>query len=76
MDENLAGTVGDRPERLGGYFQDRRIEVLDMRNFVEAMGELGYTYDFEYNQGNRDVIAALQAEKANLLRARDLARTI
>lgn len=45
-----------------------------MRNFVEAMGELGYTYDYQYNQGNRDVIAALQAEEANLLRARDLAR--
>ena len=45
-----------------------------MRAFVEAMGELGYEYDYQYNQGNRDVIAALQAEEANLLRARDLAR--
>jgi len=51
-------------------------EGLGTRAFVEAMGELGYTYDYKYNQGNRDVIAALQAEEANLFRARDLARAI
>ena len=42
--------------------------------FVEAMGELGDYYWHEYETGNRDVIAALSAEEANLLHARQLAR--
>ncbi len=42
--------------------------------FVEAMGELGSHYSIQYGQGNRDVIANLTAEEANLLHARQLAR--
>ncbi|MGZ0220672.1 MAG: hypothetical protein ACKVIY_16855, partial [Acidimicrobiales bacterium] len=45
------------------------------RAFVEAMGELGNYYHDQYVDGNRDVIAALSAEEANLLHARRLART-
>ena len=44
------------------------------RAFVEAMGALGDYYLHQYNQGNRDVIGALEAEEANLLHARRLAR--
>jgi tetratricopeptide (TPR) repeat protein len=44
------------------------------RAFVEAMGELGNYYWDQYEHGNRDVIAALRAEEANLLHARRLAR--
>jgi tetratricopeptide (TPR) repeat protein len=44
------------------------------RAFVEAMGELGNYYHRQYNEGNRDVIATLTAEEANLLHARGLAR--
>lgn len=39
------------------------------------MGELGNYYWWEYQRGNRDVIGALGAEEANLLHARQLART-
>ncbi len=42
--------------------------------FVEAMGELGNYYTKQYVTGHRDVIAALEAEEANLLHARQLAR--
>ena len=45
------------------------------RAFVEAMGELGNHYDRQYNRGNRNVIANLSAEEANLLHARQLARS-
>ena len=45
------------------------------RAFVAAMGELGNYYHSQYDEGNRDVIAALTAEEANLLHARQLART-
>ncbi|MGA9351399.1 MAG: tetratricopeptide repeat protein [Anaerolineae bacterium] len=41
--------------------------------FVEAMGELGNYYHSQYEDGNREVIAALTAEEANLLHARQLA---
>ncbi|MFH1372836.1 MAG: CHAT domain-containing protein [bacterium] len=41
--------------------------------FVEAVGELGIFYSHQYEGGNRDVIAALTAEEANLLHARHLA---
>ena len=44
------------------------------RAFVEALGELGNYYHSEYESGNRDVIAALRAEEANLLHARGCAR--
>jgi tetratricopeptide (TPR) repeat protein len=44
------------------------------RAFVEAMGELGSYYHAQYERGNRDVIGALEAEEANLLQARALAR--
>jgi len=44
------------------------------RAFVEAMGALGDYYHDQYVDGNRDVIAALRAEEANLLQARELAR--
>ncbi|MCH8047952.1 MAG: tetratricopeptide repeat protein, partial [Planctomycetes bacterium] len=45
------------------------------RAYVEAIGALGNYYHNEYGRGNRDVISALQAEEANLLHARRLART-
>jgi len=45
-----------------------------VRAFVEAMGGLGNYYFDQYEHGNRDVIAALRAEEANLLYARRLAR--
>jgi tetratricopeptide (TPR) repeat protein len=44
------------------------------RAFVAAMGQLGNYYAAQYEHGNRDVIAALTAEEANLLHARRLAR--
>jgi tetratricopeptide (TPR) repeat protein len=44
------------------------------RAFVEAMGELGNYYHDQYEDGNRDVIAVLSFEEANLLYARKLAR--
>ncbi len=45
------------------------------RAFVEALGTLGHHYFRQYEGGNRDVISALAAEEANLLHARQLART-
>jgi tetratricopeptide (TPR) repeat protein len=59
---------------------DHRLPVTDHRSpsaeraYVEAMGELGAYYHAQYQDGNRDVIDALQAEEANLLHARRLAR--
>jgi tetratricopeptide (TPR) repeat protein len=44
------------------------------RAFVEALGALGDYYHRQYEGGNRDVIAALNAEEANLLHARRLAQ--
>jgi tetratricopeptide (TPR) repeat protein len=44
------------------------------RAFVEAVGELGTHYSIEYERGNREVIALLSAEEANLLHARQIAR--
>jgi tetratricopeptide (TPR) repeat protein len=43
------------------------------RAYVEAVGALGDYYHDQYGAGNRDVIAALGAEEANLLHARRLA---
>ncbi len=47
--------------------------VRATRAFVESMGALGDYYHDQYGNGNRDVIAALRAEEANLLHARSLA---
>jgi hypothetical protein len=44
------------------------------RAYVEAIGSLGNYYHDQYERGNREVIAALKAEEANLLHARTLAR--
>jgi tetratricopeptide (TPR) repeat protein len=44
------------------------------RAYVEAMGALGSYYGAQYADGNRDVIAALTAEEANLLHSWRLAR--
>ncbi len=49
--------------------------LLATRAFVETMGALGNHYAEQFQGGNRDVIAALSAEEANLLHARHLART-
>jgi len=55
------------------YYEATKKEAA--RAFVEAMGTLGNHYWWEYQGGNRDVITALTAEEANLLHARQLART-
>ncbi len=52
----------------------RNTQYAATRAFVEALGELGSYYRDEYGVGNRDVIAALRAEEANLLHACGLAR--
>ena len=54
------------------YYADRELQAT--RAFVEATGELGNYYHSESQHGNPDVIAALSAEEANLLHARQLAR--
>jgi tetratricopeptide (TPR) repeat protein len=51
-----------------------RQELRAARAFVEAMGKLGNYYHDQYEDGNRDVIAVLSFEEANLLYARKLAR--
>jgi hypothetical protein len=72
FDAYHAGTSAGMPDdRPGG--NDPRAG-LPMRAFVEVMGSLGYHYHVQYVSGNRDVIAALAAEEANLLHARRLAR--
>jgi tetratricopeptide (TPR) repeat protein len=50
-------------------------DLAAVRAFVEAMGQLGNYYFGQYARGSRNVLAALQAEEANLLHARQLART-
>jgi len=47
--------------------------ITATRAFVEALGELGNYYHYEYERGNSDVISALAAEEVNLLHARQLA---
>ena len=49
-------------------------EVRAARAFVEVMGKLGDYYNRQYYEGNHNVIAALIAEEANLLHARQMAR--
>jgi tetratricopeptide (TPR) repeat protein len=53
-----------------GKSQDRAV-----RAYVEAMGESGNYYHNAYGAGRRDVINVLEAEEANLLHARELARS-
>ena len=55
--------------------QPTRDTQKPLRAFVGAVGELGNYYHRQYNEGNREVIAALTAEEPNLLHARQLART-
>jgi hypothetical protein len=57
-------------------FEERDVEAREraLRAYVEAMGGLGNYYFRQYEQGNRDVVAALRAEEPNLLHARALAR--
>jgi len=62
---------GDTDESLPDNPQSKAL-----RAFVEAMGALGDHYFWQYEEGNRDVIAALEAEEANLLHARRLARAL
>jgi tetratricopeptide (TPR) repeat protein len=50
-------------------------EERAIRAYVEAIGALGDYYHNLYGDGRRDVIAALQAEEANLIRAREVARS-
>lgn len=45
------------------------------RAFVEAIGKIGNYYHNVYGDGNWEVIVALRAEEANLLYARQLARS-
>jgi tetratricopeptide (TPR) repeat protein len=62
FDKYYASAAGDGQELRGA------------RAFVEAMGKLGNYYHHQYGAGNRDVIAVLSLEEANLLYARKLAR--
>jgi len=45
----------------------------ELRAYVEAVGKLGNFYFWQYEEGNRDIIAVLRAEEMNLLHARHLA---
>lgn len=49
-------------------------EMIAARSFAESMAGLGSYYYREYQGGNREVIAGLLAQEANLLQARSLAR--
>jgi len=52
----------------------RNPKLSATRAFVQAMGALAVNYARQYESGNRDVIASLIAEEANMLHARQLAR--
>jgi tetratricopeptide (TPR) repeat protein len=75
-----AGLYGIHPA-LPWFFKDlfeqlyQAEDLAAVRAFVEAMGGLGEDYWNEYQRGNRDIVAALRAEEANLLHVRHLART-
>ena len=75
---NDEGTAGDAAGEGVPVSPRPRTEegpgVRAMRAYVEAIGELGTYYTHQYNQGNREVISALDAEEPNLLHARQLAR--
>lgn len=58
-----------RSQRLTTNDED---SIQATRAFVKAMSGLGSYYHRKYNEGNREVIAALTAEEANLLYARQL----
>ncbi len=72
FDAYYSGPTTGTPGELPGGEDSRAGRAT--RAFVEAMGELGNYYHEQYGAGNRDVIAALAAEEANLLHARRLAR--
>jgi hypothetical protein len=72
FEQYYAPTPGPSPD-FGGGVGEGALPATGA--FVEAMGALGYYYHSQYEGGNRDVIAALNAEEANLLHARQLART-
>jgi tetratricopeptide (TPR) repeat protein len=55
------------------YYSETRAAAT--RAFVEATGGLGDYYFSKYDGANSDVIGALMAEEANLLNARNLARS-
>ena len=49
-------------------------DLAAARAFAESMAGLGSYYHREFQAGNRDVMAGLLAQEANLLHARALAR--
>lgn len=57
------------------YYSSGEQEKKATFAFVEAMSEFGDYYHEEYQDGNRDMIANMAFEEANLLYARHLART-
>ena len=57
------------------YYPTQEQQKAATRIFVEAIGALGSYYHQQYNRGNRDVIRVLRTEEANLLYARQLARS-
>jgi tetratricopeptide (TPR) repeat protein len=64
---------GEAPDIPNSALRTSHLQAT--RAFVEAMGLLGDYYHNQYEGGNRDVIAALSTEEANLLHIRRLART-
>jgi tetratricopeptide (TPR) repeat protein len=56
------------------YPPDENNPTLASRAFVEAIGVLGNYSNNQYEKGNRDTIAPLHLEEANLLYARQLAK--
>jgi tetratricopeptide (TPR) repeat protein len=68
FDEHFPAAAGGEPEARGSS------QTQATRSFVEAMGELGDYYHDQFDEGNRQVIDALDAEEANLLHVRELAR--
>jgi tetratricopeptide (TPR) repeat protein len=54
------------------HYSEKRIAAT--RAFVEAIGEMGNHYFWQYEGGNRGVIDVLAAEETNLLHALSLAR--
>ncbi|HUU95751.1 MAG TPA: CHAT domain-containing protein [Phycisphaerae bacterium] len=70
-------TPGPDPQASGSDLQSEisNLRLRAARAFVEAIGELGNYYHSQYDGGKRDVIDALKAQEANLLHARQLART-
>jgi tetratricopeptide (TPR) repeat protein len=57
------------------YSKDNYHLVSPTRAFAEAMGVVGQYCNNQYDEGNRDVIAHLTCEEANLLYARHLAHS-